>query len=110
VRLTQRYGLEPPEIAPRAFYQLTDNWIAISVRFLVGDHSARFVKDAVFREILAGFRAAGISVASGTYAIVQVPPLRIETAPEPPARTLQPTPSATSAKPNPTTPTTSQTT
>jgi small-conductance mechanosensitive channel len=78
VRLQQRYGLEVDDLTPRAFYELTDNWIAISVRFLVHDHGARIAKDAIFREILAAFRAANISVASGTYAIVQMPPLKVE--------------------------------
>jgi small-conductance mechanosensitive channel len=78
VRLQQRYGLEVDDLIPRAFYELTDNWIAISVRFLVHDHGARAAKDAIFREILAAFRAAGISVASGTYAIVQMPPIKVD--------------------------------
>lgn len=83
VRLRQRYGLEMPDIAPRSFYRLTDNWIEISVRFLVPDHSPRNAKDAMFRRILTEIRAAGIEVASGTYAIVAVPPLRVEMPPEP---------------------------
>ena len=82
VRLQQRYGLDMPDIAPRSFYRLTDNWIEITVRFLVSDHGARAAKDAIFRRILAQFRSAGISVASGTYAIVSVPPLHVEMPPE----------------------------
>jgi small-conductance mechanosensitive channel len=82
VRLQQRYGLELPEIAPRSFYRLTDNWIEIAVRFLVHDHGPRAAKDAMYRRILAQFRAAGIEVASGTYAIVAVPPLHVELPPD----------------------------
>ncbi|HTD32553.1 MAG TPA: hypothetical protein VK665_02750 [Candidatus Elarobacter sp.] len=78
VRLQARYGLAVDDLAPRAFYELTDNWIAISVRFLVHDHGVRIAKDAIFREILTAFRAAGISVASGTYAIVQMPPIKVD--------------------------------
>lgn len=77
MQLEQRFGLPMPEIAPRTYYTLTDNWIAISLRFLVHNHNARNVKDLMQREILAAFRAAGIGIASGTYAIVQVPPIRI---------------------------------
>ena len=82
VRLQQRYGLDMPDIAPCSFYRMTDNWIEIAVRFLVPDHGARAAKDAMYRRILAQFRAAGIEVASGTYAIVSVPPLRVELPPE----------------------------
>ncbi|HTD36884.1 MAG TPA: mechanosensitive ion channel domain-containing protein [Candidatus Limnocylindrales bacterium] len=81
VRLHERYGLDVDDLVPRAFYQLTDNWVAISVRFLVRDHGARTAKDAIFRDILTAFRAEKISVASGTYAIVQVPPIKVEHGP-----------------------------
>ena len=78
VRLRERYGLDVGDLTPRAFYEMTDNWIAISVRYLVPDHGSRAARDVIFREVLAAFRAAGISVASGTYAIVQVPPIKLE--------------------------------
>ncbi len=78
VRLEERYGMSVDDLRPCAFYHLTDNWIAISVRFLVHDHGLRAAKDRMFREILAAFRAEGIGVASGTYAIVQVPPIKLE--------------------------------
>jgi small-conductance mechanosensitive channel len=78
IRLEERFGLAMPEIAPRTYYALTDNWIAISLRFLVHTHSARRVKDQMQRDILAAFREAGIGIASGTYAIVQVPALTIQ--------------------------------
>jgi hypothetical protein len=38
----------------------------------------RIVKDAVAREILAGFSRAGIEIASATYEIVGLPPVRLE--------------------------------
>lgn len=78
VRLEDRYGMTVEDVKPRAFYRLTDNWIAIAVRFIVHDHGSRVAKDKMYREILAAFRAERIGIASGTYAIVQVPPLKIE--------------------------------
>ena len=78
VKLRERYGMDVEDVRPRAFYELTDNWIAISVRFLVHDHGPRAAKDKMFRDILAALREAGIGVASGTYAIVQVPPITVE--------------------------------
>ena len=78
VRLEERYGMTVDDLVPRAFYRLTDNWIAIAVRFLVHDHGSRIAKDKMYREILARFREEKIGIASGTYAIVQMPPLKIE--------------------------------
>jgi hypothetical protein len=37
----------------------------------------RVLKDAMSREILAGFEAAGLDVASATYEITGLPPLRV---------------------------------
>jgi hypothetical protein len=39
----------------------------------------REIKDAMSREILAALDAAGIEIASGTYEIVGLPPVRVET-------------------------------
>jgi len=47
-------------------------------RFLAPDHGIRPIKDAMSREILAALDKAKIGIASGTYAIVEVPPIRIE--------------------------------
>jgi hypothetical protein len=48
------------------------------VRFLAPDHGIRPIKDSMTREILAGLNEAKIEIASGTYAIVEVPPIRVE--------------------------------
>ena len=57
---------------------MTDNWLELTVRFLAPDHGIRPIKDAMSREILAELDKAKIGIASGTYAIVEVPPIRIE--------------------------------
>lgn len=77
-RLKDRFGIDVGEIDPRAFWCITDNWLEITVRFLAPDHGIREMKDRMSREILAGLDAAKIGIASGTYAIVEMPPLRIE--------------------------------
>ncbi len=41
------------------------------------DHGVRPLKDAISRDVLAAFDTAGIEVASATYEIVGVPPLRV---------------------------------
>jgi small-conductance mechanosensitive channel len=82
--LNRRYFLHEDNAGPRVYWRITDNWLELSVRFVVRDHSARAVKDAMSRDILAGLKAAGIGVASGTYAIVQVPPLEVKLQGDPP--------------------------
>ncbi len=41
-------------------------------------HGARELKDAMSRDILGAFDEAGIGIASATYDIVGMPPLRVE--------------------------------
>jgi small-conductance mechanosensitive channel len=66
-----------PGLEPRVYWRLTDNWLELSLRFLCRDHGVRELKDAMSREILAALDAAKIGLASGTYEIVGVPPLRV---------------------------------
>ncbi|MFL6232842.1 MAG: hypothetical protein ACJ76N_06885 [Thermoanaerobaculia bacterium] len=50
----------------------------MTVRFVAKTRGIRELKDKMSREILDGLDAAGIGIASGTYEIVGVPPLRVE--------------------------------
>ena len=59
------------EAQRRAYTRLTDNWLELTVRFLVPDHGIRAIKDAISREVLAGLREANIQVASTTVAVVE---------------------------------------
>jgi len=72
-----RYYMQPSSVEPKVFYRLTDNWLELTVRFLTEDRGVRDVKDAMSREILREFDAAGIGLASATYDIVGFPPIRI---------------------------------
>lgn len=76
--LKRIYDLSPPDVKPRVYYRLTDNWIALTLRFIVPDRGIREIKDAMYRDILSRFRQAGIDVASSTYDIVGFPPVRVE--------------------------------
>jgi len=80
-RLKQQFFIEAAEIRPRVYMRITDNWVELAVRFLCGTHDIRGVKDRISRDILRDFDAAGIGIASGTYEIVGVPPIRIEEMP-----------------------------
>ncbi len=76
--LERRYVMQHSDMKPRVFVRMTDNWIELTVRFLAEDHGVRDLKDAISREILAGLKKAGIGIASSTFEIVGLPPLRME--------------------------------
>ena len=59
------------------YWRLTDNWLELTVRFLTGVYGVRDVKDGMSREVLAELDAAGIGLASATFEVVGLPPLRV---------------------------------
>ena len=73
----RRYGITVDDLTPRVFYRLTDNWLELTVRFIVYEHGIRDVKDAIARSVLDAFEQAGISIASATFEVVGLPPLRV---------------------------------
>ena len=78
--LEQRFDLRPLDFEPRVYYRLTSNWLELTVRFVFRDHGTRAVKDLIARDILAGFAAAGMTIASATYDIVGFPPVNLKDA------------------------------
>ena len=74
--LTRRYFMAVPDAAPRVYYRLTDNWLELTLRFVVPDHGIREVKDAIARDVLRGLKGAGIAVASTTIQLVGEPPVQ----------------------------------
>jgi len=68
----------PDDLAPRVFVRLTENWVELTVRFLCSDHDIRGLKDRMSREIKANLAKAKIGVASSTYDIVGLPPIRVQ--------------------------------
>ncbi|HVX86217.1 MAG TPA: mechanosensitive ion channel family protein [Phycisphaerae bacterium] len=79
--LERRYATRRSDLRPRVFMRLTDNWVELTVRFIVQDHAIRDVKDAMARDILQAFATAKISVASGTYDIVGLPEIKVRMEP-----------------------------
>jgi small-conductance mechanosensitive channel len=57
--------------------RLTDNWLELTVRFLVQEHGIRELKDVMSREIVALFEAAHIAIASSTLEVVGLPSVRV---------------------------------
>lgn len=78
LHLKENFFVEAADIHPRVFLRITSNWVELTVRFLCRTHDIRSVKDHISRDILLGFEEANIGIASGTYEIVGVPPIRIE--------------------------------
>jgi hypothetical protein len=66
-------------LEPHVYLRLTDNWVELSARFIAPVHGVRTLKDAMSREILDGFEAANLEIASATYEISGLPTMRVET-------------------------------
>ncbi|HJT61660.1 MAG TPA: mechanosensitive ion channel domain-containing protein [Burkholderiales bacterium] len=62
--MQRRYFMKPVQIAPHVYLRLTDDWLELTVRFLVHEHDIREQKDRISRDALAALQAAGIAVAS----------------------------------------------
>jgi small-conductance mechanosensitive channel len=71
--MQRRYSMEHPGIEPRVYWRITDNWLELTVRFVVREHGVRDVKDKISRDILRKFDEAGIGIASATFEIVGLP-------------------------------------
>lgn len=80
-RLERRYGVAVGDINPRVYWQFGNDWLELTVRFLSPDHGTREIKDSMTRQILGELGEAGILIASSSYEITALPPLRIERAP-----------------------------
>jgi small-conductance mechanosensitive channel len=81
--MERRYTMRRSELKPKIYLRLTDNWVELSVRFIAHDHGVRELKDVMSREIIDNLDAAGIGIASGTYEIVGLPPIRLQQPPPP---------------------------
>ena len=77
--LQDKFLIEPAKLKPQVFFRLTDNWVELSVRFLCKDHDIRGLKDRMSREIIDNLDKAKIGIASGTYEIVGLPSIRVQT-------------------------------
>jgi small-conductance mechanosensitive channel len=76
--MEKRYFIDFGALEPRVFWQITDNWLELNLRFLVPVHGVRSVKDELARLIMERFDEAGIGIASATYDIIGFPPIRFE--------------------------------
>jgi small-conductance mechanosensitive channel len=77
-KMRGRYYVHVGDLKPRVFLRLTDNWLELSARFIARDHGVREMKDRMSREILDAFDDAGVGIASATFDIVGLPPIKVE--------------------------------
>lgn len=75
--MQQRYELQTAELEPTVYLRITDNWLETTLRFVLPARQARGIKDQMTRLILRGLDEAAIGIASATYEIVGLPPLRV---------------------------------
>jgi small-conductance mechanosensitive channel len=68
--LEQKYHLARLDFEPRVYYRITDNYLELTIRFVYATHGIRNVKDAMSRDILAGFDSVGLRMASQVREIV----------------------------------------
>jgi small-conductance mechanosensitive channel len=74
-----RAVMEQPD--PRVYWRLTDNWLELTVRFVVPERGVRDIKDRMTRQIVREFGDAHIDIASATIEVTGVPPLKLERQP-----------------------------
>jgi small-conductance mechanosensitive channel len=75
-RLERDFRVRHEDFLPSTYWRLTDNWLEITVRFLAHDHGSRRMKDALSREVLSRLDEAGIGIASATFEVTGLPPVR----------------------------------
>lgn len=76
--LERRYMVHTENFEPKVYYRLTDNWLDMGVRFLSYTINIREMKDKIARGILEEFQKEGIKIASSSFNVVGVPPLKIK--------------------------------
>ncbi len=86
--MRDRYFLHPHDLTPKVYYRITNNWLELTVRFVVRERAIRDLKDAVSRDLLKAFDNAGIEIATTRYNVIGFPPLHLENS-EPPGSELR---------------------
>ncbi|MCM2348644.1 MAG: mechanosensitive ion channel family protein [Bacteriovoracaceae bacterium] len=71
--LDRKYGVKTSDMIPKVFYRLTDNWLELSVRFIVSEHGIRDIKDKILRDLLEKLESNNIEIASTTIEVVGIP-------------------------------------
>ncbi|MGI8510824.1 MAG: mechanosensitive ion channel family protein [Gemmatimonadaceae bacterium] len=77
--MLRKYRLEEAKLEPMVTLIATDNWLEFTIRYVVDYRRRRITKDELFTRLLDRIDATEgrVSIASGTYDIVGVPPIRV---------------------------------
>lgn len=76
-RMIDRYPVQRTQVEPTTYLTMTDNWIEITLRYVVDARERRKVKGQLNNELLNHFEAEeNVTVASMTVEIVGFPPLK----------------------------------
>lgn len=86
--LERRYVMTTSDMEPQVYWRLTDNWLEMTLRFLVPDTGIRQIKSKISRDILEEFDHLGIGIASSTYDVVGMPTLNVQMLPQKGASTM----------------------
>jgi small-conductance mechanosensitive channel len=77
-RMIDRFPLKETKVEPTLYLAMTDNWIELTLRFVVDAQERRGVKGRLHRDLLQHFQAEEkIALASTTIEIVGFPPLEL---------------------------------
>jgi len=78
-RMIDRYPLKDTKVEPTLYLAMTDNWIEMTLRFVVDAQERRRVKDQLHRDLLQHIQTEeNITVASTMIEIVGFPPLQVD--------------------------------
>jgi small-conductance mechanosensitive channel len=81
-KMRRRFFVPNTDIEPAVYYKLNSTWIELAVRFIVPTYGIRRVKSEIVKQVLEQFAENGIEFApSATYAITELPPVRIDGSP-----------------------------
>ena len=76
-RMMERFPLQPTLVEPTIYLTMTDNWVEITLRYIVKARERRSVKAQLHRELLQHFEATDdITIASTTVEIVGFPSIQ----------------------------------
>jgi small-conductance mechanosensitive channel len=76
-RLMKRYPVHEQSVQPRLYVVMTDNWIELTLRYVVEARERRKVMARLHHELLQHFgEQPSVTVASATFEIVGFPPVR----------------------------------
>jgi len=76
-KMIEHYPLQQTQVEPTIYLMMTDNWVEITLRYIVRARERRKVKALLHRELLQHFEEIdNITIASTTIEIVGFPPLQ----------------------------------